>query len=77
MTEDIHQDRFALMTVLTRAHEARPADYDDPQSLMSMSDERLVAHATDLMHSLEHEPLQDATALEVLSTLQQILREPI
>ena len=77
MPEDIHQDRFALVTVLTRAHEARPDDYADPQSLISMSDERLVAHATHLMHALEQETPTDETARDVLTTLQEILGEPI
>jgi len=30
--QDIDQNRFPLMTVLRRAHEARPDDYADPET---------------------------------------------
>jgi hypothetical protein len=76
MPEDIHQDRFALMTVLTRAHEARPTEYVDSQVLMSMSDEQLVAHATELLRSLEDGGPDDDAATEVRTTLREILGEP-
>ena len=75
MTEDIHQDRFALMAALTRAHEARPADYTDSETLMSMSDERLVAHATELLNALEQAPGDDEATVEVRSALRRILGE--
>jgi hypothetical protein len=75
MPEDIHQDRFALMTVLTRAHEARPNAYAESQELMSMSDEQLVAHATELLRSLEDAPVEDDVAVEVREALREILGE--
>jgi hypothetical protein len=77
MPEDIHQNRFALMTVLARAHEARPDDYADSRSLMSMSDERLLAHATELLHSLEQAPLVDGTAVGLRTALRHILGESL
>ena len=61
------------MTVLTRAHVERPNDYEDAESLMSMTDERLVAHATELLRSLEEAPAEDGTTLEVRSALREIL----
>jgi hypothetical protein len=73
MPEDIHQDRFALMTVLTRAHEARPNDYAGSEALMAMSDEHLVAHATELLRSLEETPEDDALTVEVRAALSEIL----
>ena len=73
MPEDIHQDRFALMAVLTRAHDERPDDYADSRSLMSMSDDQLVAHATELLRSLLQRPLDDETAIELSTALQRIL----
>lgn len=76
MPEDIHQDRFALMTVLTRAHEARPDDYAGSDALMAMSDELLVAHATELLRSLEETPEDDSLRVEVRSALREILGEP-
>jgi len=73
MADDIHQDRFALMTVLSRAHAARPDDYAGSESLMSMSDELLVAHATELLRSLEETPEDDALTVEVRTALREIL----
>ena len=73
MPEDIHQDRFALMTVLTRAHEARPNDYAGSEALMGMSDELLVAHAAELLRSLEEAPEDDALTVEVRTALHEIL----
>ena len=73
VSEDIHQDRFALVTVLAQAHLARPNDYVDSESLVSMSDERLVAHATELLHSLEETPVADDTTVEVRAALREIL----
>jgi hypothetical protein len=73
MAQDIHQDRFALMAVLTRAHVARPHDYVDRESLMSMSDERLVAYALELLRSLEETPADDDTTVEVRTALREIL----
>jgi hypothetical protein len=73
MADDIHQDRFALMTVLTRAHAARPDDYAGSEFLMSMSDELLVAHATELLRSLEETPEDDALTVEVRTALREIL----
>jgi hypothetical protein len=75
MPEDIHQDRFALMTVLTRAHEARPAVYAGSEALMAMSDELLVAHAHELLRSLEEAPEDDALTVEVLTALREILAD--
>ena len=75
MAEDIHQDRFALMTVLTRAHEARPNAYADSRELMSMSDEQLVAHATELLRSLDQAPPEDDVGIEVREALREILGE--
>jgi hypothetical protein len=76
MPEHIHQDRFALMTVLTRAHEARPDDYAGSDALMAMSDELLVAHANELLHSLKEAPEDDALTVEVRTALREILGEP-
>jgi hypothetical protein len=76
MPEDIHQDRFALVAVLTRAHKARPTDYVDSQVLMSMTDERLVEHAAEVLRSLEDGGPDDYTAGEVRTALRQILGEP-
>lgn len=76
MPEDIHQDRFALVAVLTRAHKARPTDYVESQVLMSMSDERLMTHATEVLRSLENGGPDDDTAVEVRTALRQILGEP-
>jgi hypothetical protein len=73
MAEDIHQDRFALMTVLTRAHDARPNDYADSESLMSTSDELLLAHATKLLRSPEDRPEDDALTVEIRAALREIL----
>ena len=73
MANDIHQDRFALMTVLTRAHAARPDDYVDSDALMSMDDDRLVAHASELLHSLEERPAEDDTTAELRAALREIL----
>jgi hypothetical protein len=73
MPEDIHQDRFALMTALTRAHEARPDVYANSRSLMSMSDERLLEHATELLHSLDKASRADDTAVELRTSLRHIL----
>jgi len=75
MTEDIHQDRFALMAALTRAHEARPADYTDSETLMSMSDERLLAHATEVLSALEQASGDDEATAEVRAALRRILGE--
>ena len=73
MANDIHQDRFALMTVLTRAHAARPDDYVDADALMSMDDDRLVAHASELLHSLEERPAENDTMVELRTALREIL----
>jgi hypothetical protein len=70
---DIHQDRFALMAVLTRAHVARPAEYLGSESLMAMSDKRLVTHATELLRSLEEAPVHNETTLELRTALREIL----
>jgi hypothetical protein len=73
MPEDIHQDRFALMAALARAHDERPDDYAGSQSLISMSDDQLVAHATELLRTLEQQPLDDGAAVELRAALQRIL----
>jgi hypothetical protein len=67
---DIDQSRFALMAALTRANLARPDDYPDPGTLISMSDESLRSYASGLLHSLEEAPLSD----EVATALQEQLR---
>ena len=76
MADDIHQDRFALMTVLTRAHAARPDDYAGSDALMAMSDELLVAHATELLRSLKETPEDDGLTVEVRTALRAILGDP-
>ena len=43
--DDIDQSRFALMAVLTRAHDARPDEYPDPQALLALSDEGVRSYA--------------------------------
>ena len=76
MAEDIHQDRFALMSVLTRAHAARPDDFVGAEALVSMSDERLVAHANGLLRELEKTPDDDHTTVELRTVLREILGPP-
>jgi hypothetical protein len=66
---DIDQNRFALMTVLRRVHEARPDDYADPETLLAMSDEALRSYAIGLLHFLATESAGD----EVAAGLQQEL----
>ena len=72
---DIDQSRFALMTVLTRAHEERPDDYADPESLIVMSDHGLRSYAAGLLHSLEAAPRSDAVATRLQQELRRILDE--
>jgi hypothetical protein len=56
MAEDIHQARFALISVLRHAYEARPNEYADSDVLQAMNDERLIAYALGLLDSLERRP---------------------
>jgi len=72
---DIDQSRFALMAVFTRAHEARPDDYAEPQTLIPMSDDGLRSYAAGLLHSLEAEPRRDEVATELREELRRILHE--
>ena len=72
---DIDQNRFALMAALTRAHEARPDDYPDPQTLIPMSDDGLRCYAAGLLHSLEAAPRRDRVAAELREELRRILHE--
>lgn len=72
---DIDQTRFALMAVFTRAHEERPHDYPDPQTLIAMSDDGLRSYAAGLLHSLEAAPRRDRVATRLQEELRLILRE--
>jgi len=73
--DDIDQSRFALMAVLTRAHDARPDEYPDPQALLALSDEGVRSYAAGLLHSLEAEPRRDNVAIQLWSELRSILQE--
>ena len=72
---NIDQSRFALIAVLTEAHEARPDEYPDPQTLIAMSDEVLRAYAVGLLALLEAGPRGDSVASELHRDLRRILRE--
>ena len=73
--EDIDQNRFALMAVLTRAQEARPHEYADPRILVAMSDEALRSYASGLLHSLEAKPRNDEVATALEEGLHRILHD--
>ncbi len=75
--EDIDQSRFALMTALTEAHEARPDDYPNPGSLITMSDEGLRAYALGLLRLLEGAPGGDSVETELEEQLRRILDETL
>jgi len=75
MTADIDQNRFALMALLTRAHDARPDDYADPQTLVPMSDDSLRSYAVGLLHFLEAEPPSDEVTTEIQEELRSLLYE--
>jgi len=72
---DIDQNRFALIAVLTEAHEKRPDEYPDPQTLIAMSDGVLRAYAVGLLALLEAGPRGDSVASELHRDLRRILRE--
>ncbi len=74
---DIDQSRFALIAVLTRAHEARPDDYHPPPTLLAMSDEGLRGYAVSLLYSLEAEPRSDKVATWLQEELLRILETPL
>ena len=73
--EDIDQSRFALMTALSEAHKARPDDYPNPGTLVTMSDEGLRSYAAGLLHSLEAAPRGDGVATRLQEQLRQNLNE--
>jgi len=70
--EDIDQDRFALMSALTRANLARPDDYPNPSTLIAMSDEALRAYALGLLQLLEGAPGGDSFETELRRELRVI-----
>jgi hypothetical protein len=74
---DIDQNRFALMTTLTRAHIARPDDYPNPGTLVGMSDESLRSYAAGLLHALEATPRSDKVATRLQDELRGILRDTL
>jgi hypothetical protein len=71
--EDIDQDRFALMSALTKANRARPGDYPNPGTLIAMSDEALRAYAVGLLQLLEGSPGGDSVETELKKELLLIL----
>jgi hypothetical protein len=72
---DIDQSRFALMAVLTRAHDARPDEYPDPQALLALSDDAVRSYAAGLLDSLEAESRSDRVATDLKKELRRILHE--
>ena len=74
---DIDQSRFALIAVLTRAHEARPDDYPPPATLLGMSDEGLRSYAVSLLFSLEAEPRSEEVATWLREELRRIIETPL
>ena len=75
MADDIHQARFALVSVLERAYEARPDEYADPAVLQAMTDDALIDYAQDLLGSLDQSPRLDDVATELQAELRRILLE--
>ena len=73
--KDIDQDRFALMSALTRANMARPHDYPNPGTLIAMSDEALRAYALGLLQLLEEAPGGDSVETELQQELRVILHD--
>jgi hypothetical protein len=71
--EDIDQNRFALMTALTRAHRARPDEYPSPGTLVAMSDEVVRAYAVGLIQLLDGVPGGDSVEAELQKELKLIL----
>ena len=71
--QDIDQNRFALMTVLRRVHEARPDDYADPETLIAMSDDGLRSYSIGLLPLLAAEPAGDKVAAGLQEELSSIL----
>ena len=76
MAEDIHQARFALVSVLERAYESRPEEYEDPAIVQAMTDEELLGYARGLLDSLDQAPGLDDVATELRVELRRILLEP-
>jgi hypothetical protein len=76
MADDIHQARFALVSVLEHAHEARPQEYADPAVLQAMADDALIEYAQGLLDSLDQAPRLDDVATELQAELRRILLEP-
>jgi len=74
---DIAQSRFALIGVLTQAHEARPEDYPAPRTLLEMTDEGLRGYVVGLLYSLEAEPRSDEVAAWLQEELRGILETPL
>ena len=71
--EDIDQSRFALITVLTKAHEERRDEYPESRILVAMSDEGLRGYAVGLLASLEMQERDDSVASQLRSDLRRIL----
>ena len=63
------------MAVLTRAHEARPEEYPDPQALLALSDDAVSSYAAGLLDSLEAEPRSDSVATDLKEELRRILHD--
>ena len=72
---DIDQSRFPLIAVLSQAHEARPDEYPDPQTLIAMSDDDLRGYAVGLLYWLEVEPRFDSVASLLRRDLRRILHD--
>ncbi len=72
---DIDQDRFALISALTEAHQARPDEYPNPDTLVAMSDERLRAYSVGLLQLLQGAPAGDSVETDLQDELRSILHE--
>ena len=73
--KDIDQSRFALISALARAHEARPDEYPDREALLSMSDDALRSYAIGLLQLLGAEPRGDMMATGLQQELRMILQD--
>ena len=71
--DHIDQSRFALMTVLSTAHHARPDEYLDPAAMVAMSDENLRAYALRLLYLIDRAPGGDRVAAELKTELRLIV----
>jgi hypothetical protein len=74
---DIDQDRFALITALTKAHRARPDDYSNPGTLIALSDEGLRAYAIGLLQLLEGASGGDSFETGLRRELRVILHDTV